>query len=146
MSKVLAALLIFLALLSSSSPRRTNHEAGSWFSLEITVLTEGDPGHDWVQGVRRFGSAGIQITFNRPMDSDSLSPTTVRIISEKQSRDMTQSFRFAYDHADQTLTLYPVNPKFGFGTGNIVTVRVSSRVQDNTGKPMGKDVEWSFST
>ena len=80
------------------------------------------------------------------MRPESLTPTTIEVISEKQSRNVTASFRFDYDDREHRLTLYRVNPKFTFGTGNVVTVRVSSKVKDSEGRAIGKDVECSFNT
>lgn len=138
-----ATITVTLLLATIFSPPTTEQWAGP--TSELVALTE-VRAESWVKSIRRIDAAVIQITFARPMRPESLSPKTVQVISEKQSRDVTASFRFVYSQEEQTLILYPVNPEFDFGTGNIVTVRVSSQVEDSAGRTMGKEVEWSFAT
>jgi hypothetical protein len=101
-------------------------------------------GNHLVQSVRLTDKATIEILFTRPVRPESLTPQTIHVISEKQSRDVTDAFRFEYNVSEHKLTLRPINPLFDFGSGNIVTVIVGPNVQDAEGKPMGKEFRCSL--
>lgn len=94
----------------------------------------------------RQGTAAIRIGFSRPIRPGSLTSKTVRVVSEKQGRDVTSAFRFDYDPGKRTLTLCPVHPRFDFGTGNIVTITVYAGIEDSSGSVMGTPAAWSFTT
>lgn len=110
------------------------------------ATTEHFQGHGFIKTVSLTAGAVIEITFFRDMNPETLNHKTLRVISEKQGRDVTDAFSLEYNPLSRRLTLRPAHPQFDFGTGNVVTIRVSSDVRDQNDVPMGKEFEFSFST
>lgn len=79
-------------------------------------------GHAFIRTVSLTNSAVITITFLRDMKPETLNPNTIRVVSEKQQRDVTDAFLLEYDPGNRRLTLRPLHPEFDFGTGHLVTI------------------------
>jgi hypothetical protein len=149
---VVATILLAISYAGCSAVGR-NHSQGAWVTHTLTgadwahwATTQHFESNSFVKMVSLTDRAIIEITFLRDMKAETLNHNTIRVVSEKQARDGTDGLGLEYDPLNRRLTLRPLHPDFNFGTGNLVTVHVSSEVRDVNGTPMGMDFEHSFST
>ncbi len=141
---VTARYVQYRAELASSNPALTPilTQVALTYSLEPDTtpptITNRTPEPDAVEVAY---NADVSVQFSEPMDTNTLTPSTIRLREDGATNDVSASV--TYDSLTRTVTL---NPDSDLLPSTRYYVTVSSTVADVSGNPLGTNTPWSFVT
>jgi hypothetical protein len=86
----------------------------------------------------------LSIEFDRDMDPNSLTPSTIIINEGKHGHMLQEAYTFNYDSTTRTLTLSTKDSQFSFGSSNYIDISLSKDIKNIKGDKMGVNVQFGF--
>jgi hypothetical protein len=86
----------------------------------------------------------LSIEFDRDMDPNSLTPSSITIIEGKHGRMLQEGYTFIYDSTTKKLTLSTKDSQFSFGSSNSIDITLSKDIKNIKGEKMGVNVQFGF--
>jgi hypothetical protein len=140
---LLAALLLILAVACKH---------GDQFRSEVEKTVRINDPASWV--VKTFPADNdrnvasniktLSIEFDRDMDPNSLTPSSIIIYEGKHGHMLQEAYTFNYDSTTRTLTLSTKDPQFSFGSSNYIDITLSKDIKNIKGEKMGVNVQFGF--
>jgi hypothetical protein len=72
----------------------------------------------------------LSIEFDRDMDPNSLTPSSITIIEGKHGHMLQEGYTFNYDSTTRTLALSTKDSQFSFGSSNYIDITISKDIKN----------------
>ncbi|PIP21571.1 MAG: hypothetical protein COX39_02195 [Candidatus Nealsonbacteria bacterium CG23_combo_of_CG06-09_8_20_14_all_40_13] len=96
------------------------------------------------QGVAK--DVAVTIKFSKSMDKTTLDSSTIYVYEQKNQTLLNNLLNFSYDDSQNSLFL-TFQKEFGdWGSGNTISITLTTGILDSSGNPLNEAKTWQFST